>query len=163
MENFRNTEKLESCGVLNISWTTSKGRDTYGYNICRLDDRQRRFKTCGGGYDMLGTVLGDWIENTFQARLQQIANRAGAHYSKAEGYKSNDGDIVSDKFPQLRIPRLYGMARNDDTGHVSLDGACGVSCMVEIAEALNVSLSANIDRKGHVVNYMFTAYSFGGL
>lgn len=43
---------------LDLTWSTSKARDTYGYNITRLDDSisGKRYKTCGGGYDMIGTV-----------------------------------------------------------------------------------------------------------
>lgn len=39
---------------LALSWSVSRGRDTYGYNICRLDDTStgERFKCMGGGYDM---------------------------------------------------------------------------------------------------------------
>jgi hypothetical protein len=50
---------------LNISWSVSRGQDTYGYNICRLDDTRtgKRYHLNGGGYDMIGTVLGDWLED----------------------------------------------------------------------------------------------------
>lgn len=44
-----------------ITHTKSRARDTYGYNVITLWDGKDHFKACGGGYDMIGTVLGDWL------------------------------------------------------------------------------------------------------
>lgn len=141
---------------LSLTWSTSRGRDTYGYNIARLESRNtgHRYRTCGGGYDMTGTVLGEWLAAEYQDRLRAIADKAGSHYSKAGGYHSHrsaDGRNPDRAF-------YYGMTRNDDTGAVSLDGACGRSCMEGIAQAVGVSLSAVCNRRGHITGYMVTDY-----
>lgn len=126
---------------LNLSWSVSRGMDTYGYNICRLDDRAtgKRYKCMGGGYDMTGTVIGKWLQDTYQDRLAAIAEQqAGARYSKAEGYKS-----ASDS------PRLYGMCYHSDEKRVSLDGACGKESMIAIARAIGVDISSNWNRRAN--------------
>ena len=63
---------------LEISWTISRGRDTCGYNICRLDDSisGKRYRTLGGGYDMIGTVVADWFEDQYQDKLQALRTDA---------------------------------------------------------------------------------------
>jgi hypothetical protein len=139
---------------LSLSWATSRGRDTFGYNIARLDSRAtgRRYRTCGGGYDMIGTVLGEWLESEHQDRLRAIADRAGSYYSKTGGYHSHR--TADGRGPDFAY--LYGMTRNDDTGAVTLDGGCGRSSMECIAQALGLSLSAVCNRRGHVTGYMVT-------
>jgi len=64
---------------LEFRWTVSKGRDTYGYNICSLWVDGVKVSSCnGGGYDMQGTAFAEWLQDNFQDRLQQpnIANKA---------------------------------------------------------------------------------------
>lgn len=137
-------------GYLTITWSTSRGRDTYGYNLVKLDTgwRGKVYRTCGGGYDMTGTVVGDWLQNTYQDRLRAIGDNAAATFGKVQGYKSDNENRS----------KLYGMARNVDTGKVSLDGACGIRCMLDIAAAIGISLSATCNRKGHVTGYTMTDY-----
>ena len=52
---------------LEFKYTISRARDTYGYNICSLwihteSGREKVARTCGGGYDMQGCCLGNWIQ-----------------------------------------------------------------------------------------------------
>lgn len=132
---------------LSISWSVSRGRDTYGYNICRLDSHNsgRRYKCMGGGYDMIGTVFGDWLECEYQDELR--AHVAGlpleeCGYSVA-GYKRVKEEIN---------PKYYGLTVKPD-GHVSLDGACGISSMQQIARALGFNIQWEGNRKGHTIGY----------
>ena len=47
--------------TLEIKWGTSRGRDSYGYTTCTLRSDGVKIAGCnGGGYDMLGTVIGNW-------------------------------------------------------------------------------------------------------
>lgn len=145
--------------TLLISWSVSRGRDTYGYNICRLDDTDtgKRYRTCGGGYDMLGTVLGEWLADRYQDRLRGISDRAGSYYSKAGGYQTHrlpDGGSMP--FGRPDPAYLYGMARNDDTGAVTLDGACGCSTMRDVAAHIGLAIASVVNRKGQVVAYSVT-------
>ena len=114
---------------LSLSWGISKGRDTLGYNICRLDDRNdgRRFKCIGGGYDMVGTVFGEWLEANYQNELQAI--KARAHYLSDE-----NGAVANP-----RTDSLYGMRWTKDN-RVTLDGACGIASMIRIAEAIGLEV-----------------------
>jgi hypothetical protein len=60
---------------LKYKWTTSRARDTYGYNICTLlVDGVKKGRCNGGGYDMQGTSLGNWIENQFKDELLKLNN-----------------------------------------------------------------------------------------
>ena len=133
---------------LTLSWSTSRGRETYGYNICRLDDNatQKRYRCNGGGYDMTGTVLGDWLADVYQSELQALAPRAGAWYSKAGGYRTNPN----------RLHGLYGLSINEDTGAASIDGACGIRSVEMIAAAIGIGFRATVNRRGHAIGYMVT-------
>lgn len=122
---------------LTLSWGISNGRDTYGYNICRLDDRNngKRFSCMGGGYDMIGTVFGEWLETNYQEQLQAIKARAY--------YISDENCTVSNP----RTDSLYGMRWTKDN-KVSLDGACGLECMIRIAEAIGLEIERDYIAKG---------------
>lgn len=136
---------------LTLSWSTSRGRDTYGYNICRLDDTAtgKRYRTAGGGYDMIGTVIGEWLADVHQERLSAIADRAGSWCDKANGYqhhRNEHGNPARGYF--------YGMVRNDDTGRISLDGACGVRCMTDVAAAIGLDMQWVGNRRGQTIGYL---------
>ena len=72
---------------LSISWSISRGRDTYGYNICRLDSRQSgsRYRCSGGGYDMIGTVFGNWLEAEYQRELVELGGNVGPSEEVLQG------------------------------------------------------------------------------
>ena len=135
-----------------LSWSISRGRDTSGYNICRLDscNTGKRYRTMGGGYDMVGAALGEWLTREHQDELRTIAHRAGSYYSKAEGYKSHR--TLDDMRPDPAY--LYGMTRDNDTGAVSIDGACGVGSVRAIAEAIGIFLESFHDRNGRTLGFI---------
>jgi hypothetical protein len=133
---------------LTLSWSTSRGRETYGYNVARLDDTStdKRYRCMGGGYDMVGTVLADWLTDVYQKELQALAPRAGAWHSKAGGYRTNPD----------RLNALYGLSINEDTGAASVDGACGVRSVERIAAAIGIDFRATVNRRGHATGYQVT-------
>ena len=47
-----------------FSYGVSRGRDTYGYNIVTLTSsaQGKKFRCMGGGYDMHGQVLGEYVQ-----------------------------------------------------------------------------------------------------
>ena len=96
---------------LKLKWSVSKGRDTYGYNICTLIDgnTDKKHRCMGGGYDMTGTVVGKWLETTFQQRLRAT-------------------DLTG----------FYGVRKHPD-GHVALEGSCGLDSMWRIAEKIGMT------------------------
>lgn len=134
---------------LTVKWSVSRGRDTYGYNICKVidNDTGEQFKTCGGGYDMLGTVLADWVEKNYQAEIMQNAEKAYYHYNEVR---------VVEKL-RKEDTGFYGMTANykKDVGlsSVTLDGGCGISSIERIIkEVLGLTLERiySYDRKGRV-------------
>lgn len=141
---------------LTLHWSTSRGENTYGYTIARLtDENGHHYRTCGGGYDMTGTVFGEWLATRYQPELRAISARSGSWYSKAAGYKSarrpfspptDTGPIIPDA--------LYDMTRNDDTGAIVLGGACGLECMIDIARAIGLSVKRTENRKGHTTGFL---------
>lgn len=128
---------------LALSWSVSRGRDTYGYNICRLDDTStgERFKCMGGGYDMLGTVFGNWLEETYQADLLAIKGRANIQVSPEGVRKSSAPEGWGDG-------HLYGMAYIEKDNRISLDGSCGLECMIRIAGAIGLEVERDYIAKG---------------
>ena len=133
---------------LNISWSVSRGQDTYGYNICRLDDVRtgKRYRTCGGGYDMIGSVLGEWLEDRFQEELRALV---------ADLPKQKYGGTSYMQISEEINPKYYGLTISPD-GKVCLDGACGVSSMQQIGRALGLKFQWLGNRKGHTTGYFIS-------
>lgn len=133
---------MRYCTYLALSWSTSKGRDTYGYNIARLDDTStgERYRTCGGGYDMVGTVFGQWLAKTFQDELKahlQTLPMVDCGYS-VTGYLKTEG--------------LYGLTVTPK-GDVQLNGACGIESMISIAKAIGLAVRRSCNKKGHATGF----------
>jgi len=127
---------------LTVKHSTSKAADTFGYNRVTLLDQTtgKRYATCGGGYDMLGTCLGDYLQANHQVDLLSIASKA---YSIYNGKTLSDNGHTGNK--------LYGMTHNVGKS-VSLDGACGFDCMVKIARAAGLTVNLYHDKKGHLTS-----------
>lgn len=74
--------------TLEFRWTVSRGRDSYGYNICTLYVDGERVSACnGGGYDMKGTALGNWLAHAYADRLVKLRKGSmpeHSHWSRAE-------------------------------------------------------------------------------
>lgn len=124
---------------LPLSWSVSRGQETYGYNICRLDDTStgKRYKCMGGGYDMVGTVIGDWLQGVYQERLKALVK---ANMDKVVGYGTSN---------RTTIPDYYGLFIRAD-GSVHLDGACGDDSMRKIASAIGVELKSVYKRSKRI-------------
>lgn len=107
---------------LTLSWSISRGRDTYGYNICRLDDNAtgKRYRCMGGGYDMVGTVVAQWLKADHMPALLANADKIG---------------------------QMYGCSIARDAAgsavYVRVDGACGLECVQRIAEAIGISITGD--------------------
>lgn len=146
---------------LEIKWTVSRGYETYGYNICTLIDTStgKRYRCMGGGYDMRGTVFGDWLADVHQDELTSgpLWDRAHAIYRK----DAPGSDWTRET--SFNADALYGMASHDEPSSIKadaargfrrcsiiLDGAAGFEAMRKIAEAIGLTIRwANLDRKGN--------------
>lgn len=104
-----------------IKRTISRAQDTYGYNRITLRTHNGKYTAVGGGYDMIGSVIGDFLTAEFQEPLRRIT----AYYN-----------------PDMSINEsgLYGAYRNKD-GSISIDGACGVESVRRIADAIGLSVT----------------------
>lgn len=118
--------------TIEITKGTSRGKDTYGYALVTLYHDGVKISSCnGGGYDMAGTVLGEWIKKNFSAKLKKFSSNYGT------------GDTVKG---------FYGLVFYKDDGKrvheygkdvkVSVDGACGWSAMMRILEACGWTLKS---------------------
>lgn len=149
---------------LALSWSTSRGRDTYGYNICKLTDGHNKYSTCGGGYDMTGTVFAQYLEANFQDRLKRLHKRAGSEYRGVAGsYKAREGKHAYALYGRNEKRKVYpglfyGMtAHYDPKGKlqkITLDGACGLSSMETIATAIGLEVKTTGNRKGHTTGFI---------
>jgi hypothetical protein len=108
--------------TLTIRWGTSKGRDTYGYTTCSLrNQRGKRVAACnGGGYDMRGTVIGNWLAATFPNELRALKPEdmpKNSHWQpdrtrvcngqcKVEHDKLMMAAIEADEIEKALLPRL---------------------------------------------------------
>lgn len=111
---------------MQIKWTVSRGRETYGWNICTATIDGKKYRCSGGGYDMLGTVVGMYIKDQYQAELLAKQSEVTALYGA----------------------RLYN-------GKICIDGACGLDCMLDIAKVINLDYQKVIDSKGNITNILF--------
>jgi hypothetical protein len=143
-------EIMTTTTKLTVSWGISRGRETAGWNISRLrdDSTGKRYRCMGGGYDMQGTTFGEWLQDTYQTRLQGIAYRAHMRWTRTD----NDGpwDMVKND------DGLYGMSFYTHDGRVVLDGGCGFRSMERIAEAIGLTVRTTVNRKGHATGYIVT-------
>lgn len=118
--------------TLKFKWTVSKGRDTYGYNICSLYVDGNKVSSCnGGGYDMRSTALADWMEEEFQEDLRRLPVNYGS-LDKTKGFYGLSFRNQKTKKRQGRY------SKNVKRAH--LDGACGFSSMERILKKIGYTL-----------------------
>jgi hypothetical protein len=142
---------------LHFKWTVSRGRDTYGYNICTLlVDGEKVGKTCGGGYDMQGTAFAEWLQGEYQAELIRLNNDKGINVRIPDNtYETSKGVIR-----RYSLPGFYGMSLHvnpDSSVKVYLDGGCGMESMKTIAEALGITLKWNPESDKYKNHTYYTA------
>lgn len=136
---------------------TSRGADTYGYTLVTLcDENGKRFRTCGGGYDMLGTVAGEALVYHFGARLLALHKKAetysqgGKWHTRRAMITRPNGERTLDTSPNYKkhvygITAHYGDTQKDIKG-LSLDGATGFSNVQGIAKLIGVEIKEVYDR-----------------
>jgi len=121
--------------TLKFKWTVSRGRDTYGYNICSLWVNGRKVSSCnGGGYDMNGTSLGLFIADRYSDRL--LALDIPMNRRNGEDIREYYGLSYHDPKYQTRsnVP-----TETETIPHI--DGACGFSSVERIMQAIGLTLS----------------------
>lgn len=133
--------------------TTSRGRDTYGYNICTLYINGEKVSSCnGGGYDMRGTALGNWMEVQFTEELKGLK----AHSNKQNHELVRTGRAKGFYGLFFLAPNeAYGSrAKWKEGARVHLDGGCGISEMQKILNAIGYGMRYIPTRKKNDALYM---------
>jgi len=108
--------------TLEFRFSESRGRGTWGYNICSLLVDGRKVSSCkGGGYDMQGESLGDWVAREYADRLMRLKN--SCFYGL-----TFHGNSASSKFPTRlhRRPLIHG--------------ACGLESVRRIMQAIKLEM-----------------------
>jgi len=119
---------------LKFKWTTSKGRFTYGWNICNLYvDGKKVGSVNGGNYDMKGSVFGTWVQSQFKDDLINLDKEYNALKFL------NKGRCASSKF------------HTDVFYSPSIDGACGFESVSRIVEDLGYKVTFIDDDKNHQI------------
>ena len=95
---------------------------------------------------MIGTVLGDWLEDQCQDQLRALV----ADLPKQK-YGSTSYQIIAEEID----PKFYGLTFSPQ-GKVCLDGACGSSSMQKIGQALGLKFQWLGNKKGHTTGYFIS-------
>ena len=112
--------------TIRFHYGTSKARDSYGYNIVTLYRGLRRETSCnGGGYDMKGTCLGQFMGKHVADYFPGILKLKSTEYYGLDFY-----DSIKRKYRKHYRPE-YSLC---------LDGGCGLSSMEKILNALGLCL-----------------------
>lgn len=148
---------------LAFRWTTSRAADSYGYNICSLIiDGRKVASTCGGGYDMQGTVLGQWINATFPAQLRALAIGRVVLAEAVGTARFYDGGNDAKVDVNGHTLYLYGLnvwkaEGENQPVEVRCDGGTGLNQMTNVLKALGLKMVSVVrDRRGNTTAYHVT-------
>ena len=133
---------------LKFKWTTSKAQDTYGYNICTLlVDSQKVSRCNGGGYDMKGTCLGDWVAKEFKKDLLKFKQDFYGLTFHNPNWKPSEEIIKREKEGKSlgleRYQDFYKQSSKLPTEKHTIpqnDGACGFRSVEKILNHLGLNI-----------------------
>lgn len=116
---------------ITVRYGTSRGQDTYGYTTCTLtvDGRGRRASCCGGGYSLIGTCLGEWLQRDFADQLKAL-DLGRLAKSGIDTYGLSFWDRG----------RRRDLSRWKEGAALHVQGACGEQSMENILRALGYDL-----------------------
>jgi len=147
--------------LLNFRWTTSRGRATYGYNICSLYVDGDKVAACnGGGYDMKGTCLAAFMCAAFHEELLALRQPFygltfhDPNFNPAttviEGQTVAEREKEGKSLGLERYQAYYAASSELPTErHTQPDfnGACGMSSVEKVLKAIGWSLRFSDDRR----------------
>ena len=116
---------------------TSRGRDSYGYNIVSLYvDCIKVAMTVGVGYDMRGTVLGQWLTKNFQDKLRKLP----ANYGSLDNNEGFYGLCHYHRLPH-GFEQVHKVTKeNANNTQTCVDGMCGRSAVYRIMAKIGVKV-----------------------
>lgn len=118
-------EALPKYLELAFTYGTSRAEATYGYGLVTLTGvvgNESKYRECGGGYDMIGSAMGQFIQDQFGEALMELTGQC---------------------------ENFYGFFFRN--GKIKVDGGCGADCMEKILKNLlgyEISYEYKRDRKG---------------
>lgn len=123
MQRYKNLHRVT------LHWGVSRARGYEGQTICSLKTPLGRFRTIGVGYDLVGTVLGDYLEALLTQKQKQALLDAG----------------------------LCGVGKNPN-GTIFIDGATGRENMITLARHAGVSVAPIYSHKKRrdLVGFIFS-------
>lgn len=153
--NLRNDLDRYGSLPLEIKWSISRGRDTYGYNICCLYVYGQKVTDCsGGGYDMIGTVIGELVTALFKSELMELSKSADLtnHHSDGREIKFRNR-----KYGGRYESDCYGLYTSDydNNRKVGINGACGENSVENILNAIGYDLRWK-DSKHRIITKLVT-------
>jgi hypothetical protein len=117
-----------------FKWTVSRGINTCGYNICSLYENEKKIISFyGGGYDMEGACLGEYISKKFAKQLIEKLKKDGKPFL---GYNTVFCGLNITE--EIKVDKKTGKWYK--THEVLTDGACGFTKMENILEYLGYKL-----------------------
>ena len=133
----------------------SRAKETYGYDRVTLTDTitGKKYSTVGGGYDMAGTVFSEWLQDNCQTDLLKITRMAYYVYDGIRLTRATDWQPLHEHVNLDLHGSLYGMTYHVVSDTVTLDGACGLDCMLTIAEAIGLGIQRQVDNKGRLIGF----------
>lgn len=151
--------------TLHFKWTVSRAADSYGYNVCTLFVDGHKVSRCnGGGYDMRGTCLGDYVARAYSDRLKALdgarfygltfhdpdfdpgkapVEGPGMFGSPATGRTVEEREKAGESLGLERYQAFYRASSKHATKRHTvplIDGACGFSSVERIMEAIHLRL-----------------------
>lgn len=136
---------------LSFSRGENRGRDTYGYPIYRLTDTNtgQVFKCMGGGYCMIGTDLGLYLEELLNEEPQALEALATGVYKEIQAGEGIPYGLNLRERESLQKAGKYVASKVRKAireGKFYLDGACGESCIKRIAKIMGLQITDQYQR-----------------
>ena len=124
--------------LLEIVYTTSFARDSYGWNRCTLKvDGVRKSACVGGGYDMKGTALGDWMQDEMGEDLKRVKA-----YNHGIDNRQGFSGLCFCRIDAEAPGRMLYATDWRDGYKVLLDGGYGFERMISILEYLGYNVKS---------------------
>lgn len=140
-----------------VRWSVSRGRDTYGYNICtvecsRWDVGNIKGQCKGGGYDMTATALAHALDQVPDI-AQRLFDFLSLNRHRVYAVRHAPGQTQYAKTEPYNPKLLYGAFLDLPNNRASFDGGCGISSLIAAYAAAGVAIRADHNRKGHTVGF----------
>ena len=140
-----------------VRWSVSRGRDTYGYNICtvecsRWDVGNIKGQCKGGGYDMAATSLAEalgQVPSIARALFDFLRLNRHRAYAVTHAPRQTQYAKTEPYDPQL----LYGTFLDIPNNRASFDGGCGIQSLIAAYAAAGITIRADHNKKGYTVGF----------